>query len=537
MDSLSCRVVACHIVDNSLTKQKTNSMDLHELIITHNWSAAIDRAQSHPHEIRASYFNYARGHYTVLHSLIADHHAERGQEIVPVARAILRAADEINYAIDGDTVARMSDEIRVMSGSWRLLLNQNNRARWSPLHLLCTQGGRIHGMLKVLLQINEGNDDNILQYQRKVLTLVDSLERNILHHLVNSQDLSLEVVEFIVTLSPALLYQQDNHYMAPLEYVLDRLDWTRRQSLNQYMLTHTSHRPEDYKMLCLFVSALEQDVRMRIGRGEESNHYSNMTGSRPGTHNTHNYYAPTARNALHAACLLPWSVGPSDGSLIKYLARSRWVLNGVVLGDGRVMAEEEDSDGNLALHLFVSNMSYSHCKRGSNDSMANISKHLGKQSLCNLEDVVRILIMVNPKAVLTPNKDNMLPLRLAMKAGRRYAIALLVMKYPGAVHADECFTDIKLLGHLLSCLSDEVLIKSQAVLGAPNACLSTMFQLLRARPDIITSVDMTRPEMQHVVDRVDRIFHFRHCWYLLWLFVCLCLNFYAWAVHLKVVHK
>ncbi len=398
----------------------------------------------------------------------------------------MRAADEIDYAIDGDTDANMSDEIRAMSGSWRLLLNQNNRACWSPLHLLCAQGGTIHGMLKVLLQINEGDDDNILQYQRKVLTLVDRLEKNILHHLLNSRarsEESLEVVEFIVTLSPALLYQRDDRYMTPLEYVLRRLDWAGRQSIYHIIPTSCT---EDYKMLCLFVSALEQDVRIRIGRGEENNHYSNMTGSRTGTHNVHNYYAPTARNALHAACLLPWSVGPSDGSLIKYLARTTWEHNGVVLGDGQVMAEEEDSNGNLALHLFVSNMSYSHCRRGSDDSMASISKRLGKQSLCNLEyDVVRVLMTVNPKAVFTPNKDNMLPLQLAMMAGRRYAIALLVMKYPGAVHADERFGDIKLLGHLLSCLSDKVLIKSQAVIGKPQACLSTTFQLLRARPDII----------------------------------------------------
>ena len=52
----------------------------------------------------------------------------------------------------------------------------------------------------------------------------------------------------------------------------------------------------------------------------------------------------------------------------------------------------------------------------------------------------------------------------------------------------------------LSCLSDKVVTRHQVAISNCQACLSTMFQLLHARPDIIASVDMTMPEIQHVVD-------------------------------------
>jgi len=81
-------------------------------------------------------------------------------------------------------------------GRWRLLADQNNRASWSPLHLICVQGGITHGkvaLLKALLQIN--NDDRhhlnfttttitaaVSRKQYETLTLLDQQKRNILHH-------------------------------------------------------------------------------------------------------------------------------------------------------------------------------------------------------------------------------------------------------------------------------------------------------------------------------------------------------------------
>ena len=83
---------------------------------------------------------------------MAYNQATAGEELVPVIKAILRAADEINYAaelrlgrscgdgeidesrINTNEIVELGDEEKtdVLRGSWRLLLDQNNKARWSP---------------------------------------------------------------------------------------------------------------------------------------------------------------------------------------------------------------------------------------------------------------------------------------------------------------------------------------------------------------------------------------------------------------------
>ena len=85
------------------------------------------------------------------------------------------------------------DDNESARGSWRLLADQNNRASWSPLHLICVQGGITHGkvsLLKALLQMN--NDDRhhqgtfitlTSQRQYQMLTLLDRQKQNILHHM------------------------------------------------------------------------------------------------------------------------------------------------------------------------------------------------------------------------------------------------------------------------------------------------------------------------------------------------------------------
>jgi hypothetical protein len=119
-----------------------------------------------------------------VHKLLAYNRGVNGDDLVPVVRAILAAADAIDYGSAyrlGGSVGNADVDVNEFSfnfndvalndviseddnesarGSWRLLADQNNRASWSPLHLICVQGGITHGkvsLLKALLQIN--NDD------------------------------------------------------------------------------------------------------------------------------------------------------------------------------------------------------------------------------------------------------------------------------------------------------------------------------------------------------------------------------------------
>ena len=194
---------------------------LHELISNRQWHAVIDRITSNPHEVGSS-LRDERG-YTVLHKLLAYNRGVNGDDLVPVVRAILAAADAIDYGsahqlggsvgnadVDAnefsfnvndvalnDVISEDDDESA--RGSWRLLADRNNRASWSPLHLICVQGGITHGkvsLLKALLQIN--NDDRhhqgtfitliataVSQKQYQILALLDRQKRNILHHMLD----------------------------------------------------------------------------------------------------------------------------------------------------------------------------------------------------------------------------------------------------------------------------------------------------------------------------------------------------------------
>ena len=108
---------------------------------------------------------------------------------------------------------------------------------------------------------------------------------------------------------------------------------------------------------------------------------------------------------------------------------------------------------------------------------------------------MKALLDQNHDAILIPNKDDQLPLHIATKSGQRLAIALLVMKYPEAVLLGEI--NINLFMHVLGCIS----VPPAGVNGDDNSaseedhtnCLTTMFDLVRARPDIV-SLGCSRPQ-------------------------------------------
>jgi hypothetical protein len=203
-------------------------------------------------------------------------------ELVPLVKAILRAAEQIDFGAefslslgtgddnaaavssDGGNVAvndenaintnEVNDNInnnnntnttiesndnnnnctttnRKTGGAHRLLLDQNNRAQWSPIHLICVQGGFSRGkvdLLKALLQEDESSIEQQQQQQeqqQQLLSLVDRQKRTILHHLLEtrmpSED-SFRTVHYIIHKQFSLLYNKDDRGKTPLEYVFDR---------------------------------------------------------------------------------------------------------------------------------------------------------------------------------------------------------------------------------------------------------------------------------------------------------------------------
>jgi len=78
--------------------------ELRTLISSKQWPAVVERVRSHPHEVVGGSSpgssspppRDGRG-YTVLHAVAAYHRDTDGRELVPAIRAILHAADAIDY--------------------------------------------------------------------------------------------------------------------------------------------------------------------------------------------------------------------------------------------------------------------------------------------------------------------------------------------------------------------------------------------------------------------------------------------------------
>ena len=524
---------------------------LRELISNRQWHAVTDRITSNPHEVGSS-LRDERG-YTVLHQLLAYNRGVNGDDLVPVVRAILAAADAIDYGsahrlggsvgnaadVDAnefsfnvndvalnDVISEDDDESA--RGAWRLLADQNNRASWSPLHLVCVQGGITHGkvsLLKALLQIN--NDDRhhrgtfitltataVSQRQYQILTLLDRQKRNILHHMLDifipAED-TADTIRLAVSMVPSLLYQRDVRGCTPLEYVLSRLVDNTNNS-NSQNPRRRKHLPNNYG----------NDTR---GIGKQRNYtvlkllvecmYTDNTATSISDTNegegrrVQQQQIRSRRNVLQMACLLPRAACPYDGSLISYLCSTnastlevqdissrtlstrRWERSNGTTNNGGIptinMAGEVEEGGNYALHLFLLNKSYSRATNNSDKSNYNELLHTTEVN------ILHALIDAHHDAISIRNANGEFPLHIAMKAGRRRAVSILLTEYPVAVLHNASMFNVHHYVHILGCITAPINLIG---VGEHNSscryddvecrCVTIIFNLLRARPDIVS---------------------------------------------------
>jgi len=380
------------------------------------------------------------------------------------------------------------------------------------LHLMCVQGGISCGkipLIKALLKIEEGEHETeeegaaLRRSRQQVLLLLDRQNRNMLHHLVGSlvpSEESFTNVDFLVGIAPLLLFQRDSWERTPLECVLEKIlakhGTRRRRDMSQFGSHESDGLARNHRMLMVLVRSME---RATSGEREED----------------------TSQNTLQWACLLPKQYCPYDGSLLTYLSSelaSR--LESTVRTDDDStsdnMASKADSNGNRALHLFVSNKSYA------NDDIAaditeNDSVHLkdagpdtkeNNSPQCNITEKIWMeLLRSDSGAISIPNEEGQLPLHIAMKCGNRQAVALLVMEYPECVLLDDSMDNMQLFMHILGCISTQYSMIVSNRNNGTNAnytgpvethqkCLTTMFGLIRARPAIVSLAGRGEPVLE-----------------------------------------
>ena len=265
--------------------------ELLQLLSSKSWPAVLDRLTSHPQEVgSASRFRNERG-YTVLHSLVAYNRAIPGEELVPVVKRILSAAElidwgseytldtdesEINVNINTNEVEGEGTENESMprrtGGAWRLLMDQKNKSQWSPLHLAFVQGGYAFGkvaLAKSLLQMDDETEDeeDDIRSRERLLKLVDRQNRTMLHHNCENRgpnDDSFEAANFLLSLCPTMVFARDSKGNTPLNYTLSRLiDETSTKSGLALSGDGFEEYRRNYRMLKLLVSAMEREERLR----------------------------------------------------------------------------------------------------------------------------------------------------------------------------------------------------------------------------------------------------------------------------------
>jgi hypothetical protein len=194
----------------------------------------------------------------------------------------------------------------------------------------------------------------------------------------------------------------------------------------------------------------------------------------------------STRNVLHSACRLSKRACPPDGSLIIYLASDSASKLEYGKDSTKRLAEERDEFGNYALHIFLSNASYSVAEKKVNDE---------NDGNANAEyQIVKELVAAYPLSTSIANNDGIFPLRLAMNLGLRNTVALLVEKYPQAILMDPMLENIKVFIEVLICIS----MSSNACSGEEEGeavnvdasdqsrLFSTMYFLVRSRPDVVS---------------------------------------------------
>ncbi len=450
------RLCGTDLISDKTNPQPNPPSELHALIASHQWDDAIQRCQTHPKEVKIRDGGYTallnlvyrtetlhpgkvrstlddeRG-YTVLHSLLAYNDNTTEQDnLFRLVSAILTAAESVGF---GAKFPSSITSRKTSGGSLRLLLDQKNHVRVSPLQLICDRGQL--PLFRVLLQEHLLHSTSL-----HVLALPDYQGRNVLHYLFSrpvSFDFdTLRAVHYFVKQGYSLLIEKDERGRTPLDIVC-----------NQYF-TANGTRDEDemyqnkiatYRLLQVLTWYLEQAEESAgiIDANDEDLHI-------------------LGHNLFHAVCRLPMGSCPKRMFSFLYDCTSE--------PDFHSPACAVDENGNTALHLLLDNPSY----KGE-------------------VEVFLFVLASNKDAVFVRNKTGQLPLHIAMDVGWRAEVlgTLIMLNAQAVLLYKRLETFVHAVGAIASC---DVALKPDSepkIVDVVVHPLDTVFTLIRARPDIIKS--------------------------------------------------
>ena len=366
-----------------------------------------------------------------------------------------KAQEQLFCTID-DADLKASSE-RKTGGSLRLLLDQHNGAKWSPLHILCLNGGFSQGKVSLLQALLKGHQDA----SHQLLSLLDRQNRNLLHHVVEisvpTED-TFRAVHYIICQEYSVLHQKDDRGKIPLDYVY------QRHSLNSNFGT-SSMTEERYvnnlKLMKILIGYSDRDEEKAVERRDDAN----------GQLIDNDDIIP--QNMFHSICRLHTDACPQGifSSLFKDSSDEKKI----------------DENGNTPLHILLGNTSYI-ARRNTFQNQV----HRGNNRISYLSNrEFRFVLASNRDTVRVRNNDGNLPLRIAMNARWKLDIVRdLVMANPQAVLLDKTLEESpKLMPHVLGLVasSNGTLDPDTdpKIVDKVVKPLDTMFELIRGRPAIV----------------------------------------------------
>lgn len=437
----------------------TPQPDLMAYVISHQWDSIESRCRSNPHDIQ---WRDERG-YTALHRL-ACHHGmgNSGRRAATVASHLFEAAETVNFGGRG-------------CGAFALASDQENRARWSPLHMLCKHGGYSDGYVDfvgalLLLKRENGEEEEskerIMQAAAFVSRLVDRQGRNVLHHLCDSLVAPPNdgTVHALLLTDPSLILCRDKRGATPLDIMVQRQSIST--SGNADYLDRNVH---------LFKLILAATV-----------HVLNAAPLLPGPQSVPSSGPMMRRNLVHCAVRLPISfIHPKGGKILSYLLEV----------ENPRFVKELDEEGNLPLHVMAS-------RRHESSIMCEHADNVTEE-----EGMYRALLDSYPDAASMKNRRGCYPLELAIQSKKtwRGGVRTLLHANPSALQSME--VDCRLYPQILemssTCGSKNV--KARVSMGLDTVLevsvrLRTVFELLRGKPELVRYAPL--PEANNA--RMDR---------------------------------
>mmetsp|Transcript_23834 Transcript_23834/g.70387 ORF Transcript_23834/g.70387 Transcript_23834/m.70387 type:complete len:442 (-) Transcript_23834:35-1360(-) len=426
LDRNGTRVVA-HVKAKDIS-----AMKLIDLARRARWAALSSRALSHPQEI----FDVDENLFTALHWACFNQPDLRAVRAICMAFARL---DEDRSKADEDEIGGRGRTQKMAALLGNVALMTDKDEGMTALHAACCS----HASVEVIFELVRHCPAAIMVQDRSGWTPLHFACHTALSVMEEAEaNYTIDVVRVLIDAEPQVVICEDCHGNSALECFVSHFgnlvknDWTyggrvQSKSAHQWF----------WSVILLLINEMVSQC-----------HHRNISKALPSSmHDESRKLLQGGRDVpiiRQIAMLPPMHVARE---LIPYVAAKF-----------PAQLKEPDSAGNLALHIAAG----AYCIQGKGDICGICSDN---------SETNRALIDAYPRAVMTQNSSNQLPITAAIQGGISWkgGIRALLEVHPEGIQS--CAVDCKLYPHLLE----------QVARGCGDAATGVLFKILRSKPNLV----------------------------------------------------